>query len=102
MACVTGGARRRFRTARACCAPVMHDEAWLLECFALTQHHRPGETTELLAALLPPAAVRVAAEALDSLAAALAGVGLHLRIRSLDARVHPATLWRHSLSRLQH
>jgi hypothetical protein len=102
MACVTGGAGRRFTCARACYAPVMHDEAWLLECFALIQHRRPYETAELLAAQLPPAAVRVAAEALDSLAAALAGVGLHLRIRSMTAQIHPATLWRHTLSRLLH
>lgn len=102
MTSVTGGTSRRFTTARSACAPVMHDEAWFLECFALIQHHRSSETTELLAALLPAAAVRVAAEALDSLAAALAGVGLHLRIRSMIAPIHPASLWRHSLSRMVH
>ncbi len=95
-------AGRPFTCARAACAPVMHDEAWLLECFALIQHHRSRETTDLLAALLPPAAVRAAVEALDSLAAALAGVGLHLRIRSMIAPIHPASLWRHSLSRMVH
>ena len=96
------GTERPFTCARTCCAPVMHDEAWLLECFALIQHHRSSETTELLAALLPPASVRVAAEALDSLAAALAGVGLHLRIRSMAAPIPPASLWRHSLRRMVH
>ena len=106
MTAITGAqpvtAGRPFTTAHACCAPLMHDEAWLLECFALIQHHRPSETTELLAAMLPPAAVRVAAEVLDNLAAALAGVGLHLRIRSMTAAIHPASLWRHSLSRMVH
>lgn len=102
MTCIAGGSDRRFTTARTCRAPVMHDEAWLLECFALSQHHRSSETTGLLAALLPAAAVRVAVEALDSLAAALAGVGLHLRVRSMIAPIHPAGLWRHSLSRMMH
>ena len=101
---VTAGTLRPFATAPACAAPPLHDEAWLLECLALIQHHRSGETTELLSALLPAAAVRAAAEALASLAAALAGVGLHLRTRSLtDGRdTSPTRLWRHSLSRMLH
>jgi hypothetical protein len=103
MSAVTAGAKRPFTAAASCCAPLMHDEAWLLECLALIQHHRSSETTELLSALLPAAAVRVAVEALDGLAAALAGVGLHLRVRSLIAPcIHPGTLWRHALSRLVH
>jgi hypothetical protein len=104
MSTVTAEAHRPFTAALTCCAPLMHDEAWLLECLALIQHHLSSETTELLAALLPPAAVRAAAEALDSLAAALAGAGMHLRIRSLaPARdIRPAHLWRHSLSRMLH
>jgi hypothetical protein len=104
MSTVTAGAQRPFTAALTCCAPLMHDEAWLLECLALIQHHRSSETTELLSVLLPAAAARVAAEALDSLAAALAGVGLHLRIRSLAPAqdIRPAHLWRHSLRRMLH
>ncbi|MHB1205041.1 MAG: hypothetical protein ACYCZX_05705 [Rhodospirillaceae bacterium] len=104
MSTVTAGAKRPFTTAFACRAPLMHDEAWLLECLALIQHHRSSETAELLSALLPAAAVRAAAEALDSLGCALAGVGLHLRIRSLDAtrEIRAAHLWRHALSRGVH
>lgn len=103
MGAITAGAKRPFTTALSCCAPLMHDEAWLLECLAFIQHHRSSETTELLAVLLPPAAAQAAAKALDGLAAALAGVGLHLRVRSMiEPGIHPGTLWRHALSRMVH
>ena len=92
-----------FSAAISCCAPLMHDEAWLLESLALLQHRRISEATELLSALLPAAAVRAAAEALDGIAAALARVGLHLRIRSATLpHIRAASLWRHSLSRMVH
>ncbi len=78
-------ASRPLRVRRLCCLGLSRDEAGLLQVIGLLQRQRHADAAALLAAWLPPAAVRLAMSPSQALAAAMAQVRLIIPLRRADA-----------------
>jgi hypothetical protein len=83
---VVAGAARRALDVRERHSPGLgRDEGMLLRLISLLQRDRAVEASSVLAEWLPPAAVRLAAREAEVLAAALAGAGLIVPLRHVEA-----------------
>jgi hypothetical protein len=85
MRVVAGAARRPLDLRPRLCRGLGRDEGRLLRLISLLQRDRRVEASAVLADLLPPAVVRLAARAAGELAAALAEAGLLVPLRHAEA-----------------
>jgi hypothetical protein len=85
MRVVAGAARRPLDVRSRPCRGLGRDEGLLLRLISLLQRARRAEASVVLADVLPPAAVRLAARAACVLAAAFAEAGLIVPLRHAEA-----------------
>ena len=86
---VAGAARRALDVRERQCRELGRDEGMLLRMISLLQRDRAVEAASVLAEWLPPAGVRLAAREAGALAAALAGAGLIVPLRHVEAAALP-------------
>jgi hypothetical protein len=82
---VAGAARRALDVRERRCPALGRDEGMLLRLISLLQRDRTVEAAAVLAEWLPPAGVRLAAREAGMLAMALAGAGLMVPLRHVEA-----------------
>jgi hypothetical protein len=86
---VAGAARRALDVRERQCRELGRDEGMLLRLISLLQRDRVVEAASVLAEWLPPAGVRLAAREAEILADALAGAGLIVPLRHVEAAALP-------------